>query len=241
MSLFYKMGKSSIYNSLFGGGAYIKGGARLGNLIKLMYEKKEFLTLVFSNLLAQLGITYYVMEITSAKQNKMDISILILFAAQIIIIFVFALVPMPEFLKFLLFCLFSYIFGIILSGLKKRFSSDIINIAIQGAMTIFGLMLAAGLALLVGGINLGYKFGLILFWALLALIIARLVFVLGTNMNQANKLLSFVGIILFAVYILYDTNTILQRNYSGDFITASIDYYLDILNLFTNFIGSSDN
>ena len=219
----------------------MKGGAKISNLIKLMYEKKEFLTLVFSNLLAQLGITYYVMEITSAKQNKMDISILILFAAQIIIIFVFALVPMPEFLKFLLFCLFSYIFGIILSGLKKRFSSDIINIAIQGAMTIFGLMLAAGLALLVGGINLGYKFGLILFWALLALIIARLVFVLGTNMNQANKLLSFVGIILFAVYILYDTNTILQRNYSGDFITASIDYYLDILNLFTNFIGSSDN
>jgi FtsH-binding integral membrane protein len=60
-------------------------------------------------------------------------------------------------------------------------------------------------------------------------------------MNQANKFLSFFGIILFAAYVLYDTNIILQRNYSGDFITASMDYYLDILNLFSNFLGSSDN
>jgi FtsH-binding integral membrane protein len=102
-------------------------------------------------------------------------------------------------------------------------------------------MLASGVALLAGGINLGYKFGAILFWSLLALIVARLVFVLGAKMNQAHKLLSFIGIILFAVYVLYDTNKILQRDYYGDFITASMDYYLDIINLFTSFLGSNDN
>ena len=139
------------------------------------------------------------------------------------------------------FCLFSYIFGLIFSGLKKNFSSDTINLAIQGALTVFGLMLATGVALIAGGINLGYRFGAILFWSLLALIVARLVFVLGAKMNQANKILSFIGIILFAVYVVYDTNIILQRDYYGDFITASMDYYLDILNLFTNFLGSSDN
>jgi FtsH-binding integral membrane protein len=104
-------------------------------------------------------------------------------------------------------------------------------------MSVFGVFLAAGVAMLAGGINLGYKFGAILFWSLLALIVARLVFVLGANMNQANKVLSFIGIILFAVYVAYDTNIILQRNYSGDFITASMDYYLDILNLFTSFLN----
>jgi FtsH-binding integral membrane protein len=67
------------------------------------------------------------------------------------------------------------------------------------------------------------------------------VLILGANMNQTNKILSFVGIILFAMYVIYDTNTILQRNYSGDFVTASMDYYLDIINLFTNFLGSSDD
>jgi FtsH-binding integral membrane protein len=231
------MGKSSIYKRLFGQSSSMKGGAKMGNLIKLMYEKKEFLILVFANLIAQLGITYYVME----RTNNINISIWPLFAAQLIIIFVMALVPMPDFVKFLLFCFFSYTFGLMLSVLKKKYNSDMINVAIQGAMTVFALMLAAGVALFAGGINLGYKFGAILFWSLLALIVARLVFVLGAKMNQAHKILSFIGIILFAVYVLYDTNKILQRDYYGDFITASMDYYLDIINLFTSFLGSNDN
>jgi len=236
------MGKSSIYRRLFGqNGMSMKGGEKIGNLIKLMYEKKEFLILVFANLIAQLGITYYVMERTSEGILDIPIGIWPLFFAQLIIIFVMALIPMPQFVKFLLFCVFSYTFGLMLSVLKRHYNSDTINIAIQGTLSIFALMLASGVALLVGGINLGYKFGAILFWSLLALIVARLVLVLGAKMNQAHKILSFIGIILFAIYILYDTNKILQRNYYGDFITASMDYYLDIINLFTSFLGSNDH
>jgi FtsH-binding integral membrane protein len=230
------MGKSNIYNTLFGV-SQMKGGAKISNLIKLMYEKKEFLILVFANLIAQLGITYFVME----RTNKIDISIWPLFAAQIIIIFVMAFAPIPEFIKFLLFCFFSYTFGLMLSLLKNKYTSDMINIAIQGSLTVFVFMLATGVALFAGGINLGYKFGSILFWSLLALIVARLVFVLGAKMSQAHKILSFIGIILFAIYIVYDTNKILQRDYYGDVITASMDYYLDIINLFTNFLESNNN
>ena len=69
------------------------------NIVKRMYEKREFLVLVFSNLLAQLGITYYVMN----KTNNPDISIMPLFVAQILIILLIAFVPMPEFMKFMLF------------------------------------------------------------------------------------------------------------------------------------------
>ena len=76
-----------------------------------------------------------------------------------------ALVPMPEFIKFLLFCVFSYTFGLMLSVLKKKYNSDLINVAIQGALTVFAFMLATGVALLAGGINLGSKFGAILFWS----------------------------------------------------------------------------
>jgi len=224
------MGRSSIYNRLFG--SELKGGSKI-NLLSLMYEKKEFLILVFSNLIAQLGITYYVMQ----KTNNLNISFWPLFFAQLIIIFVITLVPMPEFVKFLIFCLFSYVFGLMLSAIKGTYSKETINVAVTGALSVFCVFLATGVAMLAGGINLGYKFGAILFWSLLALIVARLIFVLGTNMNQANKVLSFIGIILFAVYVAYDTNIILQRNYSGDFITASMDYYLDILNLFTSFLN----
>lgn len=212
-------------------------GLNTANIMNLMYAKKEFLILVFTNLIVQLGITYYAMKYT----NRKDISIWPLIAAQLIILFVILLIPMPEFLKLLLFCALSYIFGLMLSLLKKIYSEEIINMAIQGALTIFSFMLATGVFLFAGGINLGYKFGAILFWSLLALIVARLVFVLGVKMDQANKVLSFIGIILFAVYVVYDTNNILQRNYYGDFITASMDYYLDIINLFTNLLGRVDN
>ena len=207
------------------------------NLMNLMYQKKEFIILVFTNLILQLGITYYVMKNTDRKY----INIWPLIAAQLIIIFIMILIPMPEIIKFLLFCALSYIFGLILSLLKKEYSSEMINMAIQGALTIFTFMLATGVFLFMGGINLGYKFGAILFCSLLALIVARLVFVLGVKMDQANKILSFVGIILFAIYVVYDTNNILQRDYYGDFITASMDYYLDILNLFSNLLGRVDN
>ena len=205
-------------------------------IVKRMYEKREFLALVFSNLLAQLGITYYVMN----KTNNPDISIFPLFIAQILIILVFAFVDMPEIIKFALFSLFSYTFGLSLSRYKQKYNPAALDAAVQGAMSVFGVMLATGVVLTAGGIRLGYKFGAFLFWALLFLIIFRLIFVLGANMSQAHKLLSFTGIILFAIYVVYDTNVILQRNYNGGFISASMDYYLDILNLYSSLLGTNN-
>ena len=208
----------------------------MSDIVKRMYEKRTFLILVFTNLLAQLGITYYVMN----KTNNPNISIIPLFLAQIAIIFIIILVPMPEFMRFALFCLFSYTFGLALSRYKEKYSANIINTAVQGAMSIFGLMLATGVALSAGGIHLGAKFGSVLFWVLLFLIIFRLIFVLGAHMSQAHKILSFIGLILFSMYVVYDTNIILQRNYNGGFIRASMDYYLDIINLFSNMLGTNN-
>ena len=75
--------------------------AKQVDIVKRMYEKRNFLVLVFTNLLAQLGITYYVMN----KTNNPDISILPLFLAQILIILVIVFAPIPEFMKFMMFCL----------------------------------------------------------------------------------------------------------------------------------------
>ena len=86
--------------------------------------------------------------------------------------------------------------------------------------------------MLMTGIQLSYKFGLILFFSLLILIFFEIIsFIIGTA-SLWHKILSIIGLFIFSIYIIYDTNNILQRNYYGDFITASMDYYLDILNLF---------
>ena len=206
-------------------------------LVNLIFKKKEFLILIFANLITQLGITYYVMQ----KTEKNPIGFWPLLIIQIVIIYVLVMVPMPPALKFLIFCAFSYTFGLVMSQLKDKYDEQMMEIALKGALSIFGLMLAVGVVLVGGGIHLGYKFGAFLFWTLLALIIAKLVNMLGPQLSTAKKVLSYVGLALFSLFVVYDTNQILSRNYNGDFITASMDYYLDILNLFTNLLNTGDN
>jgi FtsH-binding integral membrane protein len=206
-------------------------------LITLMINKKEFLILIFANLIAQLGITYYVMQ----KTNNSTVGLWPLFAAQIIIIFILALVPMPPIIKFLVFCAFSYTFGLSMSHLKDKYEPQMVEIAIQGALSIFGVMLTLGIVIGGFGIHLGYKYGIFLLVSLLALIIARLVLVLGQGLSTSKKALAYIGLGLFSLFIIYDTSQILSRDYYGDFITASLDYYLDILNLFSNMLSINDN
>lgn len=240
------MVNSVIYNQLYTNKSIMKGGIS-GNkskftfngphLLNLIYKKKEFLILVFANLIAQLGITYYVMK----KTDENPIGFWPLFFVQIVIIYILVLVPMPPALKFIIFCIFSYTFGLVMSQYKHKYDEQMIDIAFKGALSIFGLMLSVGIALVGGGIHLGYKFSAFLFWALLALIIAKLVNMIGPQLSTTRKALSYVGLGLFSLFIIYDTNQILSRDYQGDFITASMDYYLDMLNLFTNLLGTSDN
>jgi FtsH-binding integral membrane protein len=233
------MANSSIYNRLFNttgmkGGSNKFNGPKLWNLI---IKKKEFLILVFANLIAQLGITYYVMN----KTDNPDIGFWPLFGAQIIIIFILALIPMHPIFKFLIFGLFSWTFGLTMSHLKTNYDPELIDIAIKGALTIFGVMLAAGVALVGFGIYLGYQFGAFLLLSLLALIIAKLVNMVGPQLSSVKKVLAYIGLALFSLFVIYDTNEILSREYYGDFITASMDYYLDILNLFSNLLSVNDS
>jgi FtsH-binding integral membrane protein len=205
-----------------------------------MYEKRAFLARVFLTLFVQLCITYYVMN----RKTNPDANIIVLFIALIAIVFILSAVSLPEPVKLLLFTIFSYLFGLVFSKLKEDpdYNSESINVAIMGAASVFLSMMVVGIALLAGGIRLGYKFGLLLFFSLLALIIARLVFFVtagsgsgsGSKMSDIRKAFSSVGIFIFALYVLYTTNSILQRNYRDNYISASLAYYLDFINLFSS-------
>lgn len=201
-----------------------------------MYEKRAFIARVFLTLFVQLCITYYVMN----RKTNPDANIIVLFIALIAIVFILSAVPLPESAKLLLFTIFSYLFGLVFSKFKEDpdYNSESINVAIMGAASVFLSMMVVGIVLLAGGIRLGYKFGLLLFFSLLALIIARLVFFVtagsGTRMSDARKAFSAVGIVIFALYVLYTTNRILQKNYMDNYISASLSYYLDFINLFSS-------
>ena len=207
-------------------------------LFNAMYEKRAFLARVFLTLFVQLCITYYVMN----RKTNPDANIIVLFIALIAIVFILSYVPLSEPVKLALFTVFSYLFGLSFFKLKKDrdYNSESINVAIKGAASVFLSMIVVGIALLAGGIRLGYKFGLVLFFSLIALIIARLVFYVtagtepGSRMSDIRKAFSAVGIFIFALYVLYTTNSILQRNYREHYVTASLSYYLDFINLFSS-------
>jgi FtsH-binding integral membrane protein len=218
----------------------LKGGASSGSFLKLLNEKKEFLLAVFANLITQLGITYYVM-MNYKGDDKNNGKFWGLFAVEILIIFVLALVPMPSWLKFIIFSVFSACWGVMLSFMKKMVDPKLIQMAILGTISIFGLMFLFGAMLIMFGINLGFQFAAFLFYALLLLIIVQLVVIFTGTSSTFIKGLSVVGLVLFSLYIIYDTNNILQREYSGDFITASMDYYLDILNIFIDLVSFNSN
>jgi hypothetical protein len=124
--------------------------------------------------------------------------------------------------------------------IEEKNDDGLINMAMLGSIGIFVIMFLIGVFLLATGIALGYQTGLFLFILLLGLLIAQ-IFSLFYKSTMLVKSLAAIGIVIFSGYIIYDTNTILQRNYHGDFITASLDYYLDILNIFTKLTVLNDN
>jgi len=238
------MVNTNLYNTFFGGKQL--GGTITKGLSTLLYEKRDLLVKTFANLIVQLGITYYVMENTPVSKDKKEkgkynyttIFIIIYIFAFILIL---GFIPMPAWLKFILFCVFSYGWGYLLSGMKAVVGEEVIYNAILGTISIFGIMFALGLFMLLSGIKLGFKTGIFLFFCLLSLIIARLVNNFTEKSSAMSKNLTIIGLILFAVYIIYDTHTILHKNYEGDFITASLDYYMDSLNIFINLVNLNND
>lgn len=217
----------------------------LSQLFKLISEKRGFFALILATLVAQLSITYYVSENVKLEDeknetkdaNKFNPKLIGAYIGAFVLILILAFITMPPWLKFILFSLFSGAFGIILGYRKSGLDPNIIKSALLGTASIFVLMFTFGLALIASGIKLGLTFGLGLLFALLFLTILSIVQFFIAESSFLKKILVIGSLMLFSLYIMFDTNSILQRNYNGDFITASLDYYLDIINIFSGLLS----
>jgi FtsH-binding integral membrane protein len=209
--------------------------------------KKELFFMIFVNLIVQLGITYYIMMnnnlFNKDKDGKEDKNKNIWFRIfLIIILFVLIFViniPMPIWMRFIVFSIISTIIGLLFSNFKNVYGVDIIKAAIFSTLGIFVTLLIVGIIIVSFGVKLGLKTMLFLLGSLLLLIITKIIFMFAGNYSTYVKTFAVIGLLLFACFIIYDTNVILQRDYQGDFVTASLDYYLDIINIFTNVLQLS--
>jgi len=221
----------------------IKQKTDITQLFKLIYEKKSFFALILITLVIQLYITYYVSENFDIEKDEdpktFNPKLIAAYITAFIIILILALITMPPELKFILFSLFSCAFGLILGYRKSLYDPNTIKTAYIGTISIFVSMFAFGVALIASNIRLGYMFGLTLFFALLFLLIISIVQFFIIQSSFLYKILVICSLMLFSVYIVYDTNSILQRDYGGDFISASLAYYLDIINIFSDLLSVS--
>jgi len=232
------MVNSALYNRFFDKSSYLGGGSRKGNFISLLNSKKQLLVLVFANLILQLGITYYTFLKTPA--NKITgLQRVFIVIATFALLFGIIFIKSP-WLKFILFSLFSFLQGLFIASIKNEVNSEMIQTAIMGVISIFTFMFAFGVALIGFGVYLTNAFGFFLFGALLLLLIFQFISMFLGTASATKKGFAGFGLVLFSIFIVYDTNKMLQRNYKGDFITASMDYYLDIINIFLDLLTLND-
>lgn len=234
------MAYSSVYHSLFSNKKTMFGGKEMKNLFSLIREKKYFLMKIFLTLIIQILITIYVfMKVNGQKLLDTNMKYFGLIILLFVIVTMMIFVSNP-FIKFILFTVFSVCIGIFLSVLKGYYSPDVIKTALYSALSIFGAMILLTLFFVIFNIEIDPRLGYILLFALLFVIIVRLVFLFIPPSSTVNKWLCIFVIMLFSVYIVYDTYNILVRDYYGnDFITPALDYYLDIINIFVNMLGAS--
>ena len=205
-------------------------------LFKLLYVKKFFFMLILINLLIQVAITYYVHinfdRIEFTKDDKLRR--LLIIAAHIlsfVFIIILDVIPMPIWLKFILFSLFSITMGIILEDIKPFVDEETIRTAFIGSISIFVSLFAFDLALISSAIQIPYKISLGLFFVLLVLLIISIIQYFIYLSSIFKKTLLGFTLLLFSIYVVYATNIVAQRDYNGNFLTASLDYYLEIFNI----------
>jgi modulator of FtsH protease len=140
-------------------------------------------------------------------------------------------------IKFILFCLFSSLVGLLLSNELDTNNPEEAELAKKALITtiiIFVYIVLFGFFLVFLGIKIPYQISIALFIILLLVIIAIFITTITKTYPLYRKAISGFIIFLFSVFIGYDTINMMQKDYNGDFISASMDYFLDILELFVN-------
>ena len=217
----------------------------LDNFSKLIHKKKNLLKCIFTTLLCQLLITSLIFTLIykSRKQNnefRLLYSLLFLFLGILLIMFM-TMYQLTFKQRLVFFTLFSVLQGVFLGFSLQYFGATAIMSALLFTCLLFSTMLIFGFFLVYFQIDLSWL-GIFLFFLLLTLIILRIVSFFSPFSKTRDKLLTVFALLLFSVYIIYDTNNILLRydsiKYERDCILGALDYYLDIINIFVNSIGT---
>ena len=219
----------------------------LSNFTSLLRSKKKLMTCIFLTLILQIVIS--IITIKYDEQNNLvgeltigkSIGILVTCLA---LIFMMSSSKISFTTKQILFIILSIINGLLLSSTIQRINDrEVVETAALSTLINFLLMLAFGMIIVYAGYDLSWL-GVYLFIGLIIGITALIVTMFAPQSKEINKKISIGIVILFSLFIVYDTNNILLKfgnTNKSDCIQGALTYYLDILNLFSNYLRIDNN
>lgn len=222
-----------------------KDNTNINGVKDIILNNATFLRNVFLTLISQLVITFLVVYSLRDREYLVKIfhvwwAQILLFITMIVLIFLIIVPNVSNTLRFVFFTFFSIIFGILLARLN-RVNKSVLTSALIGTISVFVVMFLIGLYTVYYKTDLSYL-AIFLFICLFMLIISGIIFMLCGVTSTTYKVYVYIGLVVFALYIMLDTNTILKYNVKeNNFVSGALSYYLDLINIFVRLISLNNN
>lgn len=200
----------------------------------LLAQKRGLLLSVYAILATQLLVAYGIMHIVRTHRETPAAAAVVRFWWVWLIVAVACFLGMAfirnTVVRTSLFCVATVAVGLILAGgAAKAKSEEAVRNGVIGAIGVFIVMSAAAFALTAAGVDLSFM-GFFLIGGLVGLIIAALIIlVAGGASPLVHKIWTGVAIVLFSMFVTYDTNILLL--YRTEVLDAAMNFYLDVINL----------
>ena len=197
----------------------------------------SFLPIVYLHLLGGTAVTFASSEYPLAKGLLYTIGMAL---ASLLLIFIL-LAQSPGPLKYGVALIYCAVIGQLMSSLVQKLEHK--QLLIQVIASVLGIFLGMSVVGFLDNQNI-LGFGGYLVAGLLGLLVARIGLMIAygvgadaSSISSVNKILSWIGTALFAVFVAYDTQLLKKEMKSlkkPDYVNSSLGLYLDIINLFSD-------
>lgn len=216
----------------------------------LLRQKKDLMGCIFLTLIFQLVVSVVTMKYDQdknllgnfMKSDNFGIQVGLIIGLILLVIAIFYGIKNTKSfaVKQVLFGLFSVITGFFLSVIIHTINDpQLVEGAAIATIINFVIMFCFGLFIVYLGYDISWL-GIFLFLGLFILIVVQVIGMFAPQSDETHKVIAYVSVVIFSLYILYDTNKILlkyQNKSKSDCILGAMDYYLDIINLFEDYLN----
>ena len=191
--------------------------------------KIDFISYTLLNLCFQVCITL----ITSYQYRKTKVNnkwILFILSLGIMLMLNF-MQGLPFIVRFVLLVVFSYINGLVLSGIMKHVPKEEINSIIQQTIVMFVTMFMVGWYINHRRIeDVSALYYAILSLTFVSVGLSLYAFFVDRS-RKMRKITRTLIIIISSLYIIYDTYHNFSNELPKDVVTSTMNYYLDVYNI----------